>query len=209
MVAISVKPDVRATTAALNDIVRKQIPFATKTALNDVAFLVQTGERINIQKVFTSPRPFTVKSVLVNMATKARLTAVVYIRTEVAKYLQPYETGGVHVLPGTALLEPKNIPLDQYGQLRKNTPARLRARKSVFVGTVKGITGFWLRLPIKRDPLTKKLIYHIKLLIRFGDALPVHKHLEFHERAVAIVKATFRVAFNQALRRAFSTAKKP
>jgi hypothetical protein len=206
MVGISVKLDIKACTASLNDIARKQIPFATFTALNDVAFQVQRAETANMAAVFKSPRPFTAKSTQVDKATRSKpWLVVVRIRDEVAKYLMPYEVGGVHVLPGPELLDPKNTSLDQYGQLRRNAVKRLAARKRVFFGTVHGVTGFWLRppKPAKGQPRGK-----LTLLIRFGAALPVKQHLNFHTRGLAVVKATFVAAFKKAMVNAIATAKK-
>jgi hypothetical protein len=206
MVGISVKADVKACTASLNDIARKQIPFATSTALNDVAFQVQRAETANIAQVFKSPRPFTAKSTQVDKATRSKpWMVVIRIRDEVAKYLMPYEVGGVHVLPGPELLAPKAINLDAYGQLRKGTPKRLAARARVFVGTVHGVTGFWLRPP---KPAKGQARGPLKLLIRFGNALPVKQHLNFHTRGLAVVKATFAAAFKKAMANAIATAKK-
>jgi hypothetical protein len=205
MVGISVKLDIKACTASLNNIARKQIPFATMTALNDVAFQVQRAETANMAKVFKSPRPFTAKSTQVDKATKSKpWMAVVKIRDEVAKYLMPYEFGGRHVLPGPELLNPINTSLDQYGQLRRNAVKRLAARKNVFFATIRGVTGFWLRSPQVKGKARGPL----KLLLRFGDALPVKQHLNFHAVGHAVIKATFVAAFKNAMANAIATAKK-
>jgi hypothetical protein len=206
MIAISVKADISRTVKGLDDIANKQMPFAIATALNDIAFQVQRGERDNIQKVFRHPRAFTVNSVQVDKADRRKQVAVVRIRDEVAKYLAPYEFGGVHVLPGPALLNPKSIRLDQYGQLTKGTPARLKSNPDVFIATIKGITGFWRR---SKRTVRGKVVKKVKLLLRFGSALPVKEHLNFHVRAAAIVKANFVGAFKIALAKTLATARKP
>jgi hypothetical protein len=46
-----------------------------------------------------------------------------------------------------------------------------------------------------------------RLLIRFGDALPVKQHLNFEARAQAVVKANLGAAFGLALAKAIATAK--
>lgn len=207
MVGISVKADIKACVASLNNIARKQIPFATKTALNDVAYQVQRAEAANIVAVFKNPRPFTKRATLVDEATKLKpWKAVVRIRDEVATYLMPYEFGGLHVLPGPELLNPKSISLDQYGQLRRNAIKRLAARKNVFFATIRGVTGFWLRPPSIPGKGQKR--GQLKLLLRFGDALPVTQHLNFHAVGIAVVKATFVAAFKKAMANAIATAKK-
>ncbi|MEX3817338.1 hypothetical protein AB3X91_09015 [Paraburkholderia sp. BR14263] len=127
-----------------------------------------------------------------------------------ASYLQPYETGGVHKLNSRALLNPKDIKLNQYGQLSRGTMAALKGRPDIFIGPVKTangsiINGVWQRptdtkrvtlLNGKGKRLTKlnRLDVtrnngrgHLKLLLRFGDALPVRKQLNWGKRANQIV----------------------
>lgn len=198
MLTISIAADIKRLTASLDDLARKQIPFATSLAINAVAFTVQRAEIVGMRQTFKNPRPFTAKSVQVDKATKANPTATISIRPEVAKYLQPYETGGVHVLPGRAALVPVNIKTDRYGQLPRNALQRLDAMPNVFVGEVHGIRGFWQR--------TKR--HGLKLLIRFGDALPVTQHLGFYDRAQAIVKADLPAAMGWAMEKALATARK-
>src|SRR5260364_270979 len=47
----------------------------------------------------------------------------------------------------------------------------------------------------------------LKLLVRFGDALPVRQHLDYRERADWVIRKQFNKAFGQALARALATAK--
>jgi hypothetical protein len=220
MIGISVKADVARTVRGLKDIANSQLPYAIKLALDDVAEQAKVAERANIQKVFKHPRPFTVNAPAVTKATKKNLMAVVYVRDKTAIYLEPYEFGGVHVLPGTALLNPKDIRLDQYGQLTKGTPARLKGNPAVFVATIKGITGFWQRYKVRARDANGRLlkknrqgglvwIKKVKLLIRFGDALPVKEHLDFRVRALAVVKANFVQAFKAAVAKTIATARTP
>jgi hypothetical protein len=211
MIGISVKMDVRACTASLNDIVRKQLPYAISTALNATARSLQMEERANLRTVLAHPRPFTANSVFYEKASKARLIAVVYIKAITGKYLMPFEFGGVHVLPGPAALVPEHVNLDQYGQLRKNTVKRLAARKRVFIGTVHGINGVWLRPTNearRKAAAAKQPQPPLILLISFGVALPVKKHLNFHKIAITSVGANFRKEFAKVLATATKAARK-
>jgi hypothetical protein len=196
----------------------KQIPFATAVALNDLAFQVQRGEIAAMSnEVFEHPRPFTARSTRVIKADKVRQRAMVYVRPEVAKYLAPYEFGGIHVLPGKALLKPVDIGIDQYGQLPKNTMQALKARQDIYIGPIKTksgvINGVWQRLAItragkdRRHRLAGGGVYDatqgaLRLLIRFGNAIEVKKRLDFAGRATAIVAAGARAAFASAIIRA-------
>jgi hypothetical protein len=204
MIKIQVRADPNPAIKGIEKLER-QIPYATAQAINNLAFRVQNAERINIAKTFAHPRPFTVRSVLVDKASKSDLSATIYVRPEVAKYLAPYETGGMHVLPGRgiAMLDPVNVTLDQYGQLRRGTTTRLKARANTFVGPVQTragiVNGFWQRLKDKQGA-------RLKLLIRFSDNKPVNEHLGFASLAESLVRAGWSKAFADAMDKAAATA---
>lgn len=203
--------------------VAKQVPFAAAAAANDLARQVREAERLAMPQVFKHPRPFTANSVFTARATKASPIATVFIRPEVAKYLKPCETGGLHVLPGKGLLNPKDIGLDQYGQLPRQAAARLKSRQDVFVGTVKtkdgkSIRGFWQRLDVTRSGKVRRkrrgqgTIYSaehgaLKLLLRFGEALPVRKHLDFKARAAKVIAINAGPVFARAMAKALASAR--
>lgn len=202
--------------------IARQVPYASALALNDLAFQVQHAERAAIEATFDRPRPFTVRSVLVDKATRDAPVAVVRIRDEVATYLLPYEAGGAHVLPGHTLLNPKNIRVDQYGQLARGAMKRLADRadrplSDVEIGekrfSGKVIRGVWQERPAvrggrKRTGAGKPVHGRLKLLIRFGDALPVNKHLGFEARAIVLVHSQAGQAARTALQRALATVRR-
>lgn len=203
---ISVHSNVKAISKSLSAMAYKQLPFATATALTMIAKEVQAAEKANIQRTFKHPKPFTVNAVGVKGATKSSLEARVFIRPIAAKYLEPYEKGGVHVLPGRSLLNPKDIKLNQYGQLSRGTLARLKGRSDIFIGPIKtkdgDVNGVWQRVKA-----TKGNPSRLRLLIRFGDALPVDKRLEYFQRANALVKQRFNPVFGAAMARAIASAR--
>ncbi len=198
MINISVRTDVQRLSASLDDLACRQVPYAAAVAVNDLAFQALRAERDAIPTVFRNPRPFTRRGVVVTKATKGNPVATVSMRPEIATYLAPYEFGGKHELPSKALLNPKGIRLDQYGQISRTATRTLSASPKVFAGQVRGVHGFWRRL---RD-------HRLKLLLRFGDALVVRKHLGFRLRAVALVRAEFPAAFNRAMARALATMRR-
>lgn len=212
----SIRLDIRANVAAyaryLYDFSKKQLPFATAQGINDIAFQVMRAENAAMSKVFKNPRVFTKTATQVERkAIKSRPSAIVSIRPD-RPYLSPYETGGLHLLPGKALLNPKAISLDAYGQIPKDMLKRLLARKDVFVATIRGVTGFWQRLP-KGNKLSDRVAaqgyiqVRVRLLIRFGRALPVNKHLNFKKRAIDVVNGGIDLALGRALLKAIATAK--
>lgn len=205
-VTISVRSNVKEITKKLSALAYKQVDFATARALTRLAKEVQAAEKANLQRTFKHPKPFTVNAIGMRGATKRTLEAKVFVRPTAAKYLRPYETGGVHVVPGRALLNPKDIRLNRYGQLSRGTMKRLRARPDIFIGpikTVQGkIDGVW-----QRTKAVKGTPSRLRLLIRFGDALPVIQQLHYGERAKQIVQTRFNAVFGAEMAKAIATAK--
>ncbi|WP_175725155.1 hypothetical protein [Burkholderia ambifaria] len=222
---ISVSSDLKALTKSLSQLEKQQLPFAISQALTATARIAQNAEKAALPEVFDRPTPFTINSVAVKGARKSDLEARVFVKDIAAAYLEPYEFGGDHKLigQGKTWLNPKDKALlNQYGNFSRNALQRLEARPDVFVGTVKtkggeSVGGVWQRPTnvkvIKRSGKRGVALRgvnksdHLKLLIRFGDATPVKRHLEFGERAFEVVDANFDREFEKAMARAIATAK--
>ena len=221
---ISVHANVKEISRSLSRLAHSQISFATAQALTALAKEVQADEIRNIATTFRKPKPFTQKSVGIQGARKDTLQAKVFVRPIAAKYLEPYEKGGAHVLAGRALINPKNIKLDSYGQLPRKALARLKARKDIFIGPVKTksgvINGVWQRAyhrpkgsergrshqggEVRRGANTTG---RLKLLIRFGDALAVNKRLNYRSHARALIDRRFNALFSEAMGKALASAR--
>lgn len=197
---------------------RKQIPFATAQALTSVARQIAAAEKVGIQRTFANPMPFTVNSVKSRGARKDNLVATVSIMDTAAEYLDPYEFGGVHKLNGKALLNPKNIKLNKYGNLPRNKMAQLKAKDDVFVGEVGKARGVFKRYKYKKVKKRAKRSPNgtrrervkqrkPKLLIQYGDALPVKQHLNYFDRANKMAAALMPSALSKAISDAMKTAK--
>jgi len=217
-IAISVRADVKELSKKLTALAHKQLGFATALALTEIAKEVQAEEIANITATFKKPRLFTRRSVGMRGATKSTLTAIVFVKPIAAKYLAPYEDGGIHVLPSKKLLNPKDIKLDSFGQLPRNILEKLRSRPDIFIGPVKAksgtINGVWQRIPPKVVQKARRgrsaaaaQPGHLKLLIRFGEALAVNKRLNYRARANAIINSKFKSAFDKAMSKALATAR--
>jgi len=236
MLDIKITSNLKAVQKKIDAFTAKQLPFALAQAINKTAARVQEGETSNIKSTFENPTPFTQKSVGVAKARKSAPVATIYIKNIAASYLQPYEKGGVHKLNSRALLNPKDIKLNAYGNLPKAALARLKAMPGVFIGPVRlktgeTINGVWQRPMLRgQDAILgakmtlrqrQKLLRgkhgnlprganttgKLKLLIRFGDALPVKKRLGFGSTAEEIVKHYFPQDFEAAFAEAVRTAK--
>lgn len=209
--------------ATLNDLssrlkgVSKQVKYAQARALTKVARQIEASERRNIENTFNNPTPFTVNSVRSLGARRDNLQAKVFIQSIATGYLEPYELGGVRKLNSNTLLNPKNVGLNRYGNLARNKITSLTAKPNVFVGAVKTargeVRGIWQRkarrktTSKKRNAVPKAKRGQLKLLIRFGDALPVKQELGFYDVAEATISRTLQPAMQEAIREALSTAK--
>lgn len=205
---IDVTKDLDRVTRSLELFAERQIPFATAQALNALGKKVKEAERGGIIEEFPTATPFTVNSVGQAKARKDRLETVIYVRDIAAAYLDPYLSGGVHHLNSRALLNPKNIPLNQYGNIPRNKIANLKGRQDTFIGTVQTkagkVSGVWQRIRANEKKGTKE---SLKLLVRFGDALPVKQRLPWGSVAQNIVHSRFDAEFGKAMARAIATAR--
>ena len=220
---ISVRTNLADVERGLSDLAKRQMPYATALALTSLSKLVAADAVKNLSAKLKNPSPFTLRSVKAMAARKDNLVAKVYVMDKAAEYLEPFERGGVHKLAGRALLNPKDIALNQYGQLRKGTLAALKGRSDIFIGPVrtkKGIVnGVWQRSGAKATITNKKTgktrissrgvntSGALKLLIRFGDALAVRTHLGYHARATAKVNANFNAEMDKAMTKAMGPAR--
>ncbi|NTZ82209.1 hypothetical protein FCJ61_04045 [Burkholderia metallica] len=230
LLTIRVTSNARDVYRGLNDLVKKQLPFAVAQGINCTAQRVADAEGENLADTLANPSPFTRRSIGVKRARKNDPTAVVFMKDIAAGYLEPYEVGGVHKLNSRALLNPKNIRLNQYGQLPRGTLAMLKGRPDIFIGAIKTasgetINGVWQRptntarvtLLNARGKRLGKLNKidtsqsngrgRLKLLIRFGDALPVKKRLNWGARARQIVDRWIDRDMQDALAAAMKTAR--
>ncbi|MDE9443360.1 hypothetical protein KKJ13_17620 [Xenorhabdus bovienii] len=201
--------------------IRKQIPFAMAQALTSVARDIEKAQKVALERRLENPTSFTVKSVRSQGARKDNLTAKVFVMPTAASYLEPFEVGGVHKLNGAALLNPKNVKLNKHGNLPRNKLSQLKGKPDTFIGELDGVNGVWQRKKAKKVKKGKKRLKRSsngtrrerpkqrppKLLIRFGDALPVDPVLGYQERAQQMAQSLMPAAINQALDEAIRTAK--
>lgn len=146
MVAISVRFEIDRQVRWLDDMQRKQVPFATAKALTDTAKDVERELQAEMASAFTSASPFTLRSTFSASATKQRLHAVVGIKdkklaggTAPAVLLKEHFTGGergnkpmekvmrsIGALPSGWLVVPgAGMPVDAYGNPKRKDVAEL------------------------------------------------------------------------------------
>ncbi|EKK5375550.1 hypothetical protein PN738_000610 [Morganella morganii] len=200
---------------------RKQIPFATAQAMTVVVRKIEDAQKVAMQRNLDNPTPFTVKSVKSRSARKSDLKAKVFVMNTAATYLEPFEIGGEHKLNGSALLNPKDIKLNKYGNLPRNKMSGLKSKENTFIGDIGGVNGVWQRKKAKKGKKGRKRLQRSpngtrrdrnklpmpKLLIRFGDALPVEPMLGYQDRAMKMTQALLPQEINWAIAEAIRTAR--
>ena len=198
MVAISVRPDISRTVAFLNDLERRQLPFATASALTDTAKDAQREEERAIERVFDRPTRFTTKAVGVTPARKTRLEARVFIKRIQADYLALQITGGTRHPRGRAIVLPVRKRVNKFGNIPRNTVKRLLARRDTFSGTVRGVAGIWQRQRGGR----------LKLMLAYEPQATYRKRYDFPGNVRRTVRRRFQSNFNRRWRIALATARR-
>ncbi|WP_439597977.1 hypothetical protein [Falsiroseomonas sp.] len=203
-----VRADFRPLTRRLDDLARSQVPFATARALTDMAQAAAVANRRALPSVFDRPTPFTRNSIAATPAKKSNLVARVFVKDRQAEYLQLQETGGTRkpepskqggTGKGRALIMPKAIARNAFGNIPRRGLAALQRRKDVFVGkTASGAGGFFRRLASGALQPLALFIGQARYKPRFG----------FRDRAIKVAQATMTPAFRQALAKAMATARR-
>lgn len=204
-----VRANVRAVERDLDDLQRKQIPFAAAVGINMTADQVVEAETAALEDVFQDPTTFTKRAFRKAGATKARPEARVFALPTQAAYLTPAEDNEPQFLgKGKRIRTPVNIGVSAGGNIAKSKLKTVLARKDVFVGHVKGVGGVWQRLPSKgKGRKGARDGQRLRLLVAFTRPVHIAPRLEYHERAARIVDANATANVRNALLMAFKTAR--
>lgn len=232
MIALDLRSNIKAFERKVSAFAFKQLPFATAQALNAIAKTVVKAEQLNEVKVLDRPTQFTTGGIGVKRANKASQTVEVFMKDATAKYLEPYEFGGLNVLNGRALLKPIGAvsDLNAYGNLPRGYIAKLKGRSDIFVGKMPTklgpVNGVWQRVTNAGAPVTVTTINkkthvvrvrrtrknlntstRLKLLVKFTDAHVVRQKLDWFGVAGQVVAKEFDRELGRQLAIAIATAK--
>lgn len=94
MISVSVKHDLRGLTRHLNEIERKQLPFAASKAINEAGWETRKDLIDEGRKVFHQPKTWTLRQIKYIKATKRDLRAVIYIDIDADKIYPQQIHGG-------------------------------------------------------------------------------------------------------------------
>lgn len=231
MITFNVESNIRALEKKLTAFGLRQVPFATALAVTNLARLIVAEEKTNEAKVLDRPREFTTGAVGVIAARKDNPVARVFMKDIAARYLEPYEFGGLNVLNGRALLKPVGAvkDLDRYGNLPRNWLSKMKGRSDIYIGKVQTkvgvVNGVWqrstdaggavrvlrgkggtLRIGKTRKGLNQS--GRLVLLVKFENAHVVRQRLDWFGVGSRVVQREFNREFGRAMATAIATASK-
>ncbi|QFU04579.1 hypothetical protein FIU82_06055 [Pseudoalteromonas sp. THAF3] len=196
-----------------------QVPYATSLAINDVAYQSRLALQSHMARVLDAPIPFTLRGVRYDKASKRNLRALVYLRDEVARYMEAQIEGGTRDekglevgLKASRLFTRNNIPRDTYfiptkayQTGRGGNITKAKARK--ILEETKRPDGKFFMFQDDRDerPLVFERMRGGKdlRLALVGVGTPKYsKRVKFEETVAETVERTFRKALDKALDKA-------
>jgi hypothetical protein len=198
MIRINVKADIKAATAKLNSVQRRQVPFATSKALNDTAWEVVKEEQRQMPAKLDRPTLFSIRAFGVDRSTKSKLFATVFVKPIQAAYLIFQIFGGRQKPKKRALVLPVNQRRNRYGNLPKGKIKALLADPRNFSGKVRGVGGIWRREKNGR----------VRLLVAWRpEANYRPDRFPFHKIGIGKARAVFARNFRRALDIALRSAR--
>ena len=214
MIKIDVTADVARLRATLDDLGRRQLPFAASLALSRTARRAQQDLTRALPTIFAAkgyePTPFTRRAIGMSPARKSNLVAEVFVKRQQARYLAIEETGGVRVrAPGAPVLTPVDIARNAYGNIPRGLLRKLASDpESYFLGTVHGVYGLWERVsaPGSGGRHILRTARGLRLLVAFRQQATYRPRFGFYERVAASVEANFLPALSAGMQRAIATA---
>ncbi len=214
-VSINVKHDLDRFARSLDVLGREQLPFAAALALTATARGAAAAVTREIERVFDRPTPFTKRAVAVEPARKGNLRARVFLRDIQAGYLAPSILARRQVATKRAVLNPKAVKRNAYGNIPRRELARLKNDPRVFVGRIKTTKGTELAGVFRR--VTKKgaggkgkgpvPAGRLQLLIAFGRGVELKPIFDFAGIVTASVSETFAGNLGDAMTRALASAR--
>jgi hypothetical protein len=207
---ISIKANLHLLTENLQKL-EKQIDFIAAKALSDIAIDVQKATTRQLKKDLISPTPFTQRAIRYKRASKRNLQSMIYIARIQSEYLKFQIVGGSKRPKNRAIVIPKNIRLNKYGNMPRRKVQMLLAKHDTFSGTVKGIAGIWqrgVRSKKGRFSTTKvKRRNNVKLLAAYEPATQYNPHFNYYERARLTASKVIKLRINDAIRYAIATSR--
>lgn len=203
---IDVTADFRKLERMLDDVPRRQLPFAMMLALNDTAKDVKLAEERQMERKLDRPTPFTKRGVYVKRATKKSLTAWIGVKDQQAAYLKWQAGGGVRRPKRRALVIGAGLRRNKYGNLPRNAVARALAKPNTFA-TKKTGRGSHLAPGIYQRGRKVRGKSKLKLLVAFEPRAAYKPRFPFQATARRTAESVLASHLTRRIKEAVKTAK--
>ena len=229
-----IRSNVREVSRWLDDVQKKQLPFATVLAMTLTAREVRTEEIVVMNRVFNNPTPYALNALKVTPATKKSMVASVEFKefkgkgTPAKRFLNPEVHGGLRsrksherqlapFMAGKRYTAPaKGYPLNAYGNVPGPTYTRVLSHLKVSSDATQNISGSkrskskransqFFALPGK-GIFERRAKRKIRPVLIFVSTPKYRKRFPFHETGERIVKQRFGVNFEIAFQRTMANS---
>jgi hypothetical protein len=157
---IRVHTDVERFTKGMDELAKRQIPFALARALTMTAKDAQADVRADLPNRFTIRRPFVPNSVRITPATKSRPEAVVGVG-QLASFMARQEQGGTKTAAGHRVAVPVKVKRSKRDLITAaNLPRAVRSKPRSFM-LAKG-SGAGIMRRVGRDRYPIEIVYWLK-----------------------------------------------
>lgn len=210
---IKVEFDTRGVTRWLDDVQKRQIPFASALALTRLAEAAKAEMPQTLERILEAPKPFTTKSgVFVQRATKTSLASVVGFKDRQAAYLAPLLDGGRRKLKpaeqrfmGRPFVPGPGVRLDRYGNVPKALLVRILKAVQAKAPLSDGRVVFMLPSGVFAR---RRQSQRIEPLLFFADTQPTYKKMiDLAEIVGDVVQRRGQQEFSRALSQALRSAR--
>jgi len=208
---MSIKIDMRGfdeLASKMDDLQKKQLPFALAKALTDTAVQAKKAVDVQLPKKLDRPTPFTMRAIGNKRASKRLLQSEVFVKDKQAEYLRFAIEGGVRKPKGRAIATPgSKVKLNRYGNMpgaRGKAGKLLANKKTYFSGKPKGKpaapAGIWQRMG-------KGGRMKLRLVVAYEKEITYKKRLPFYKIVNDVVQHRFKKNFDKAFSHALRTAR--
>ena len=206
---VDIKTNYKHLVKELDDVAKKQVPFATSSAINNTLFGLRKVMGQQAEHYMKKPTAFTKRGFLVEKSKYKgwkQLRGMLYIRPEVLEYLQYTIDGGIETAKRKIPIPYTwggNVKMNKYGNIIGKRFGLIKNKRQ-FIATIKGISGVWERGYRFADGSQSKP----KLLIAFRASAQYEPLFPYFKIGEGYIKNNFNKKFAKAIEYALSTMKK-
>lgn len=208
---VSIKSNINEFSRHMTWLEKKQIPFATSQAINDVAFEAQRAAKKGMDRHLDNPTPWTKSGVRVKRGKKNDPTATVYMvgasglpgTGDRNKYISKQVEGGMRLPDKRTIITPTNYSrLNKYGNFTRANRQKLFNDRKNIVGLPNGIADK-RRAGIYTTKGRGKLVK----LANFVERASYRARYPFYKICAGVVNNQFNKRFRDRLQAALRTAR--